>query len=118
MRIVIKRVYDPYSQEDGLRILVDRLWPRGISKETARIDLWCKDVAPSGELRKEFHGNPERWGEFKQRYREELASVPQVVADFKSRLEGHATVTFLYAAKDGERNNAGALRELLEEGAV
>lgn len=72
MNIAIKRIYDPWSEQDGLRLLVDRLWPRGISKEAARIDLWLKDMAPSAELRKEFHNNPEKWQEFKRRYREEL----------------------------------------------
>lgn len=116
MNIAIKRVYDPWSEQDGLRLLVDRLWPRGISKEAARIDLWLKDMAPSAELRKKFHNNPERWQEFKSRYREELAQAPQALREFARHTQGRERVTFLYAAKDMEHNNARALREILEEG--
>ena len=116
MNIVIKRVYEPWSEQDGLRILVDRLWPRGISKEAAHIDLWLKDISPSGELRKEFHNNPEKWHEFKGRYREELLKVPQVLSDFKQHAHERERVTLLYAAKDTAHNNAQALLELLEQG--
>src|SRR5262245_9962566 len=113
-QLSVKRVYDPPAPADGTRILVDRLWPRGVSKD--RIGLWLKEVAPSNALRHEFHGNPERWEEFRAAYATELGSAPAqaalAVLDEKRRA---GPVTLLYAAKDETRNNAEALRLWLEE---
>ena len=109
-----KRVYDPPSGEDGQRILVDRLWPRGLTKERARIDLWLKEIAPSDDLRKRFHHDPALWDEFRRRYRRELSEKPELVRELKNRAES-GTVTLVYAARDERHNNAVALKELLEE---
>jgi len=110
----VKRVYASVSADDGLRVLVDRLWPRGISKEKAKIDSWMKDVAPSDTLRKRFHGHPERWQDFKTAYAKELAQDPAdtCLEELRKQL-GKSTVTLLYAARDEEHNNAVALKELL-----
>jgi len=110
----VKRVYASVSADDGLRVLVDRLWPRGISKEKAKIDSWMKDVAPSDALRKRFHGHPERWQDFKTAYAKELAQDPAdtCLEELRKQL-GKSTVTLLYAARDEEHNNAVALKELL-----
>lgn len=109
--IHIKRVYDPPDKSDGQRILVDRIWPRGLTKEAAAVDLWLKDVAPSTELRKWFGHKPERWAEFKRRYRNELEreEAAQALAEIRSRRK----VTLLFAAKDVQHNNAVALRDFL-----
>ncbi|WP_431854843.1 DUF488 domain-containing protein [Azospirillum sp.] len=111
----IKRVYDAPEAGDGVRILVDRLWPRGISKDKAGIDLWLKDIAPSDALRKRFHGHPEDWQEFRAAYAEELqgAAAQAAVAELRRLLDA-GEVTLLYAAKDEARNNAVALRMWLE----
>lgn len=109
VQLSIKRVYDPSSPEDGTRILVDRLWPRGISKD--RVDLWLRDIAPSDALRREFHGHPDQWETFCAAYASELGSAP--ARDALATLAGEiakAPVTLLYAAKDEIRNNAEALR--------
>ncbi len=113
--IVIKRIYDPAAPEDGKRYLADRLWPRGIGKETARLDGWLKDLAPSPDLRAWFGHDPLRWEEFKRRYREELAA-PEAAAQLdRLRAEaGEGRVTLLFAAADRERNNAACLKEVLE----
>ncbi len=111
--IKLKRVYDKYSSEDGFRILVDRLWPRGVSKEKAHIDLWLKEIAPSDELRKWFSHDPERWEEFAKRYFRELKDHSDVVRELKDILRKNRTVTFVYSAKDKERNNAITLNEFL-----
>ncbi len=111
--IKLKRVYDKYSSEDGFRILVDRLWPRGVSKEKAHIDLWLKEIAPSDELRKWFSHDPERWEEFAKRYFRELKDHSDVVRGLKDILRKNKTVTFVYSAKDKERNNAITLNEFL-----
>jgi uncharacterized protein YeaO (DUF488 family) len=110
----IKRVYDPAADEDGFRVLVDRLWPRGVSKEKADIDLWMKAVAPSAALRRQFHGNPEDWEAFLAAYADELKNEPArgAAAELRERLRSGA-VTLLYAARDEARNNAEALRLLL-----
>jgi uncharacterized protein YeaO (DUF488 family) len=112
----IKRIYAPPSHEDGLRVLVDRLWPRGVKRETAKIDLWAKDIAPSDALRREFHGHPEHWDKFVAAYREELASEPATSAarDLLARRK-RGTVTLLYAARDEEHNNAVALKAWLDQ---
>jgi uncharacterized protein YeaO (DUF488 family) len=110
--IRIKRVYEEPEIEDGTRILVDRLWPRGLTKEKARVDLWLKDVAPSTELRKWFAHDPARWAEFRSRYLDELKRNKEPV----SLLRQHAakgTVTLVYGAKDQQHNEAVVLQELL-----
>ncbi len=111
--INIKRVYEPYEAADGFRILVDRLWPRGIKKETAHVDLWAKDVAPSTGLRKWFHHEEQHWPEFVQRYKAELKDSG-ALATLLPEIKKHKTVTLLYGAKDEENNQAVVLRELLE----
>ncbi|MRR14068.1 DUF488 domain-containing protein [archaeon] len=108
--ISIKRVYDQPSKDDGFRILVDRLWPRGLKKEKAGVDLWLKDVAPSDELRKWFSHDARRWIEFKNRYFTELDGKSEIVGRI---YDADDNVTFLYGAKDDEHNNAVALREYI-----
>lgn len=111
----IKRVYEPAADDDGLRVLVDRLWPRGIAKDKARIDQWLKDVAPSNALRRRFHGNPTMWDEFIAAYGRELAQEPALGAAATLRALGRKQrVTLLYAARDQNHNNAAALKKLLE----
>ncbi len=111
----IKRVYQPAAADDGLRVLVDRLWPRGIAKEKARIDLWLKDIAPSEALRRRFHGDPSKWQEFVAAYDRELRQEPAstAAANLRERLRSQP-VTLLYAARDEIHNNAVALKGLLE----
>jgi uncharacterized protein YeaO (DUF488 family) len=111
----IKRVYEPAAEEDGLRVLVDRLWPRGIAKEKARIDLWLKAVAPSDALRRRFHGNPSKWKEFVAAYSRELEEEPAktAAAGLRERLRTQP-VTLLYAARDETHNNAVALKSWLQ----
>ena len=108
----IKRAYAPAEESDGYRILVDRLWPRGISKEKAQIDLWLKSVAPSNELRKWFGHDPEKFHEFEQRYRAELAGSG-ALDELRAVLREHPDATLLFAAHDEEHNNAVVLKELL-----
>jgi uncharacterized protein YeaO (DUF488 family) len=114
MMIRIKRVYELAGEEDGFRILVDRLWPRGISKEKAKVDLWLKEVAPSNKLRKWFSHDPAKWSEFKKRYAEELASKQALLMEIRQMEKEKGTVTLLYSARDVERNNAVALKAILE----
>ena len=115
MTIRLKRVYDAAETSDGMRVLVDRLWPRGIAKAKAGIDLWLKDISPSDDLRKQFHARPEFWGEFRAAYAEELESEPAQAAAAELRaLTKKGPVTLLYAARDEEHNNAVALKEWLE----
>jgi uncharacterized protein YeaO (DUF488 family) len=111
--IKIKRVYESFSSQDGFRILVDRLWPRGLSKESAKIDLWSKEVAPSDTLRKWFSHDPKRWQEFKRRYQEELVEKKGPISEIKSMEKEKKKVTLLYAAKDTEHNNAVVLQEYM-----
>jgi uncharacterized protein YeaO (DUF488 family) len=110
--IKIKRAYDEPSPEDGRRVLVDRLWPRGLTKEKARIDEWLKELAPSTELRKWYSHDPAKWKEFKKRYRDELrgkeASLDGLKADARK-----GTVTLLFSSRETELNNAEALKEFL-----
>jgi uncharacterized protein YeaO (DUF488 family) len=113
MPIKLKRVYAEPSPTDGTRILVDRLWPRGLTKEKARVDLWLKEVAPSNELRKWFSHDPAKWPEFKTRYRAELKQNPEAVAELKHAAKG--TTTLLFGAKDEEHNEAIVLKELLDK---
>ena len=114
LMIKLKRVYDQHDMADGKRVLVDRLWPRGMKKEEARIDLWLKEIAPSDELRKWFSHDPAKWKEFKKRYRKELGDR-QNVLDVLRKESRRGTVTLLFAAKDTDRNNAVVLKELIEE---
>jgi uncharacterized protein YeaO (DUF488 family) len=113
MAIVIKRVYDPPTQEDGYRVLVDRLWPRGLTKEKAKVDLWLKDIAPSATLRRWFNHDPSKWREFKTRYFRELNQHPELTGQLKKKA-GSTRVTLLYGAKDTNHNNALALKEYLQ----
>ncbi len=111
--IKIKRVYLPADPTDGYRVLVDRLWPRGIKKEKAAIDIWLKEAGPSNELRTWFHHEVEKWDEFVKKYQEELKSNP-VVDDLKNILKAHKTVTLVYSAKDEAHNQALALMNFLK----
>ncbi len=111
--IQIKRAYDPVSPDDGCRILVGRLWPRGVSKERAALDLWLKDVAPSTELREWFGHDPAKWGEFRRRYWKELDDKPEDIGILKKRARA-GPVTLIYSARDREHNAAAALKEYLE----
>ena len=115
MDIQLKRAYDPAESADGFRVLVDRLWPRGISKEKLKLDLWDKDTAPSDELRRWFHHEGGSWEEFERRYREELAANPEALRALREALAGRKRVTLLYGAKDAQHNQAVVLRELLSE---
>jgi uncharacterized protein YeaO (DUF488 family) len=112
MAIRMKRVYEAPAASDGTRILVDRLWPRGIAKDNAKIDLWLKDIAPSDQLRKRFHGHPEDWEEFRKAYAAELKQAGEEVKALRGHLR-KGTVTLLYAARDEEHNNAVALKQWL-----
>jgi uncharacterized protein YeaO (DUF488 family) len=112
--IKIKRAYDPLSSDDGKRILVDRLWPRGIKKEDAAIDEWLKDIAPSTELRKWYSHDPAKWGEFKKRYKIELKDKIGIVDRLRQESK-KGTLTLLFSAKATELNNAVALKEFIEE---
>jgi uncharacterized protein YeaO (DUF488 family) len=112
MRVSIKRVYEPTAGDDGCRILVDRLWPRGLSREEAGADLWLKEIAPSAGLRKWFGHDPEKWTEFCRRYREELDSNDEAVQSLKDVI-GKGPATLLYAARDERHNHAIVIRDLL-----
>lgn len=114
MEIRVKRVYDPPSEDDGFRILVDRLWPRGFRKGSLKMDLWLRDVAPSDQLRKWFGHDPAKWSQFLERYRKELESNP-AFARLLETVREKGNVTLLYSAKDSEHNQAVALRIILEE---
>jgi uncharacterized protein YeaO (DUF488 family) len=111
--IRLKRAYDSPAPSDGERILVERLWPRGVTKARAAIDLWLKDVAPSTELRKWFAHDPAKWKQFEQRYRKELQSQKEAV-DLLRRKSRQGTLTLVYAAKDEQHNAALALKAFLE----
>ncbi len=112
-RVRLKRVYEPPAGSDGCRVLVERLWPRGLSKEAARVDLWLKDVAPSSELRRWFGHDPEQWLEFKRRCFEELKEREDAVEVLRARARSER-VTFVFASREVEHNNAVALKEYLE----
>jgi uncharacterized protein YeaO (DUF488 family) len=111
--IIIKRVYEPKGKADGYRVLVDRLWPRGISKETAALDLWMKDIGPSNELRKWFGHDPKKWPDFRKRYRQELKAKAVLLEELRSLAKKHDTLTLLYGAKDEKHNQAVVIVELL-----
>jgi uncharacterized protein YeaO (DUF488 family) len=112
--INLKRAYQPAAKTDGERILVERLWPRGVSKDRAKIDLWLKDAAPSTELRKWFGHDPEKWQQFRRRYAAELKEKVDVIKMLKQKAK-KGRVTFVYAAHDEEHNGALALKEFLEK---
>jgi uncharacterized protein YeaO (DUF488 family) len=114
MAVRIKRVYDTPSPDDGKRILIDRLWPRGLTKEKAKIDLWLKDIAPSAGLRKWFGHDPEKWPEFQKRYRKELEANEGTVALLREELQ-HGPVTLVFGAKDEAHNDAVVLKAYLEK---
>jgi uncharacterized protein YeaO (DUF488 family) len=111
MSIRLKRIYDPPRPDDGLRILVDRLWPRGVSKESAAIDRWLREIAPSDALRKWYGHDPQRWAEFRRRYREELRAQRALVSELRKL--ARRRITLVFAAHDEKHNNAVVLRELL-----
>lgn len=113
--IRVKRVYEAPAGTDGFRLLVDRLWPRGLTREQARIDAWLKSVSPSHELRRRFHHDPAQWNDFRASYFAELESEPSAVAELTELLRKHRVVTFLYGAKDEKFNNARALAEFVGE---
>ncbi len=112
--IKIKRIYESLtpSLDDGKRILIDRLWPRGIKKDEVVFDEWVKELSPSTELRTWFGHDPAKWQEFKERYRQELTGKTEILEKLKLYAK-HGTITFLYSAKDSEHNNAVALKEII-----
>jgi uncharacterized protein YeaO (DUF488 family) len=116
MNVVVKRVYEAASRSDGVRVLVDRLWPRGLTKEAAAVKLWLRELSPSDELRKWFHANPDGWRMFRRRYLKELIGEEASAAVEQLHLlaEGKRRVTLLYASRNEEYNNATVLKELLE----
>lgn len=114
MNPAIKRVYEEAAASDGLRVLVDRLWPRGLSRQKARVDLWLKDIAPSNALRRWFGHEPDKWPQFQRRYRDELAGNP-ALAELRRLLAETPVLTLVYAARDPVRNNAVVLAAVLAE---
>jgi uncharacterized protein YeaO (DUF488 family) len=114
MKITIKRVYEPAEKKDGTRILIDRLWPRGLSKKKARVDLWLKDIAPTTILRKWFGHDPKKWLEFKKRYLRELRKNKQSLLDLKATLK-KGKATLVYGAKDTKHNNAIVLKTFIDK---
>jgi uncharacterized protein YeaO (DUF488 family) len=115
MKIQLKRAYDLPSKSDGTRILVDRLWPRGLTKAKARIDLWLKEIAPSNELRKWFHREDADWKEFCRRYRSELKNHQDELESLRNKIR-QGPVTFVFGARNRDRNHAVILKEILERG--
>lgn len=113
--IQIKRVYEQPASDDGYRILIDRLWPRGLSKENARVDLWLKEVAPSTELRKRYHHDLEKWNEFDKLYRMELNDKKEFLQQIKDLEKEHRTITLLYGSKEKEQSQAAVLIKVLKE---
>jgi len=117
MKIKIKRVYEPPEKTDGFRVLVDRLWPRGFTKEKLAADLWLKEIAPETELRKWFNHDPEKWSEFRKKYISALKKNKESLRLLKDRLQKE-NVTLLYAAKDSEHNEAAVISELLSSDSI
>lgn len=113
--VKIKRVYDAAAKDDGYRVLVDRLWPRGMKKEAAKIDLWMKDVAPSDQLRKSFHHDAMKWPIFEKKYQAELKSRKELLAELKKIEKEHGTLTLLFGARDPEHNQAVIIAEALKK---
>ena len=112
MNIELKRIYEPYSKEEGYRILVDRLWPRGFTKEKAALDLWLKEIAPSTELRKWFGHDPEKWKEFQKKYQLELRQNKEALDRLMDYIK-KGKVTLLYGAKDEEHNEAQVIKDFI-----
>jgi uncharacterized protein YeaO (DUF488 family) len=115
VRLRTKRIYEDYARSDGRRVLIDRLWPRGVSKADARIDFWAKSVSPTQELRRWYQHDPEKWSEFRKRYFAELDANPTGLAELRAQLGG-GTATLLFSSKEERLNNATALLEYLESG--
>lgn len=111
----IKRVYEPAAKEDGYRVLVDRLWPRGMKKEAAKIDLWMKDIAPSDQLRKSFHHDVAKWPNFQKKYKAELKTKKEWLSQLKKLEKEHGKVTLLFGARDPEHNQAAILAKTLKK---
>lgn len=111
----IKRIYDAAEQSDGYRVLVDRIWPRGVSKEKAHIDVWMKEVAPSDALRKWFAHDRKRWTAFQKRYRNELGTKNELLAELRRLEKTHGTLTLTYSARDEQHNQAVALCSVLQK---
>ena len=114
VQVQLKRIYEPPQKSDGYRVLVDRVWPRGLSKDAAQIDLWMKDIAPSTALRKWFNHDPARWVGFQEKYRAELRELGDKLDELRARAKKEP-VTLLYGAKDTEHNQAVVLRDVLAE---
>ena len=113
--IQVKRIYDSVTEDDGYRVLIDRLWPRGFSKEDAKVDLWMKEIAPSTELRKRFHHDPDKWMEFQQRYKDELVNKKELIDQLLKLEKEKKVITLLFSAKDREKNQAMILIEVLRD---
>ena len=111
--IKLKRIYAKPEKVDGFRILVDRLWPRGLSKEQAQVDLWLRDIAPSNALRIWFAHDPRKWSEFQKRYKRELQDKGEAIQTLQQKIREEKTITFLFGASDEKYNNAAALKKLL-----
>ncbi|MDE3189692.1 MAG: DUF488 domain-containing protein [Acidobacteriota bacterium] len=116
MAVRIKRAYEPSERTDGYRVLIDRIWPRGVSKEEARLDEWARELAPSTELRRWFDHEPAKFDEFRRRYRAELSAHEEKLRELRRRARG-GTLTLVYAARDTEHNDAVVLAELLRRSA-
>ncbi|MCP3176211.1 DUF488 family protein [Desulfuromonas sp. KJ2020] len=112
MSVYLKRAYEPLQAQDGYRVLVDGLWPRGLSKDALQVQEWLKEIAPSRELRRWFGHDPDRWEEFRRRYFEELEAKGEALTELQERAR-QGTLTLVYAARDEEHNNAVALRDYL-----
>ena len=115
MDVRIKRAYEPPADSDGYRVLVDRLWPRGVSRDEARLDEWARELAPSAELRRWFGHDPARFAEFRRRYTDELASQPQKLRELRKRAR-EGTLTLVYSARDAEHNDALVLADVVRRG--
>lgn len=116
MTLTVKRVYEKPAREDGTRVLVDRLWPRGLTKAAAAVDVWLRDLAPSNELRKSYHENREAWTLFRNRYARELRTpeATQALQQLHELMSRNKRITFLYASTNREHNNATVLKEIVE----
>ncbi len=112
--IKLKRIYEDYSKDDGFRVLVDRLWPRGVSKEDAHLDLWLKEIAPTNELREWFNHDPKKWASFKKKYEHEIKENKESLAQLRDIIKQNKTVTLLFGAKDEEHNQAEVIYELVK----
>lgn len=115
MSVKTKRIYENYSKDDGYRVLIDHIWPRGIKKETAKLDDWIKEIAPSGDLRKWYGHDKDKFNEFKKRYRKELDANTAAVEKLQEAIKAHETVTLLYAAKASDISNAAVLADYLRK---